>query len=125
MRASALPPPPDIIPSPTTRDLIIATTVAPALWLAHLVGSFALVRFACNSNASWLLHVLSAGALGLAAAATWVGWRTWRTRSPSRQRADNSSVFVAAVGLACSALFTAIIALSWIASFAIAPCDLV
>ncbi len=125
MEASAVPPAPDIIPSPTTRHLIVATTVAPLLWLAHLIGSFALVRFACANNASWLLHVLSGAALVLAAAGTWVGWRAWHARSNARMRADDPNSFVAAVGLGSSALFTAIIALSWIASFVIAPCDLV
>lgn len=125
MDATTVPQPPDITPSPPTRAVIVSTTVAPTLWLAHLIGSFALVRFACERDASWLLHGLSAVALGLAAASTWVGWRTWRRRSASYQGANTATDFVAAVGLACSLLFTAIIALSWIASFVIAPCDLV
>jgi hypothetical protein len=122
METNTAPTAPELTVTPTVRDLVVSTAVAPVLWLAHLIVSFALVGFVCDRNAGWLLHVLSAVALGLAAAATAVGWRLLRDRSRTAQHAGGTAVFVAAVGAANSALFTAIIALSWIAGFAIPPC---
>ena len=78
----------------------------------------ALVEWACP-NHEWILHVVSAAALLLAAAAGLIAYREWRAPAA----VPRSSQYMATMGMALSALFFLVILAQEIPSWFLTPCQ--
>lgn len=90
-------------------------------WLLHFLSSWALAEFGCMgplarsgalgvSWVAWTVLGVTALALALAAAATWIGWQTERrARARPASSADEAAAFAARVGWIAGALFTLVV----------------
>lgn len=91
------------------------------IWLVYLVLAWVAVPVACNFQAPWILHLLSAGAAALVSAALATGIVAAR-----RLPADTDSsrpAFMARVGAGLDALALFLVLLMWLLLFFLHPCD--
>jgi hypothetical protein len=87
-------------------------TLAPIAWFASLEASFALAPLACGAHQRSTLLLISAVALGLAAAGSFLAW----TQRSGHRR-------VAFFGVASSALFALVIAAQAIPNLILGGCE--
>jgi hypothetical protein len=93
----------------------------PMAWAADLVVGYALVPWTCAHQNQVPLHAVSLAALLVIAAGTWTSWRALNITSERSVTSSGSGVldggalvieraqFLAALGLASSALFTIVV----------------
>jgi hypothetical protein len=108
-------------PSPSVRALI-ALGVPPAVWFAHLNGSYLLVPPSCTwGNQRWPFLVATVVALAAMVPGTFVSWRAWTTDPEG----DGAPVlrFLGGVGLAMVLLFGLTTLLVGASAAVIGPCD--
>jgi hypothetical protein len=103
----------------TRAPLWFAFFAGPLAWTLHELVSYVLVKAACEAGVSPLLHVVSLGALALAAAGEVVAGRI-STREP-RPSPDSSS-FLAAAAQLTNAVFIFAIVLESIPNLVVSPC---
>ena len=92
---------------------------APLAWTLHELVSYVLVKVACESGVGWMLHVLTVGALALAAAGCVTAVRLHR---PRLEMPRSTSEVLATVGALGSLLFGFGILLEWLPSTVVSPC---
>jgi|SRR5581483_3418670 len=103
-----------------------AILIPPIAFLTLLSGNYALVPWACATEARAPLHVASAVALAVALFGHVVAWREWRDLGMERpdDKAERLSWLrlLAVIGIMQSGLFTLAVAALWITQFVIQPC---
>jgi len=103
-----------------------ALLLAPALALANLSITYALVPPSCERQDSAPLHLVSASILLLCALFSWQAWRNWRaTRggaAPDGDRLAERPAFVSLVALMVGALSSLAVLAQWFPSWMLSPC---
>ena len=106
--------------------LWIAIIIAPLVGLAQLTVNYALVDLECVTQRRFPVHVVSGVSLAIAIAGILLAWQAWRAAGvepPDDGATAASNVrFLAAVGMALSALVALTIGAQWIATAFVAPC---
>ena len=100
----------------TRRSLWFGLLAGPLAWTLHELLSYALVRLVCATNAGFVLHVVTLGALALAAAGVYVAVRAYGARTSQEVR------FVAAAGALVSGVFVFAILMEGIPNAVVSPC---
>lgn len=99
----------------------------PLSFLLHLQLNYMLVPWACATRNSFVLHLVTLGALLLTASGATLAWRNWqetRREGPSSSGGVlPRSRFLAVLGLLLSALFLLIIMAQWLATLVLSPCQ--
>ncbi len=111
---------------PGNLALWIGVVGPPLLLLLTLEVDYALVELACSSDAPWILHVVPAVMLALAAGAGVLAWRNWH-RTDAREPSDaagpeSRSRFLGLLGVLSAAFFALIIIAFWIPTTILGPC---
>jgi hypothetical protein len=98
----------------------------PVLWILHQQVSYLLVRWACANGRMFVLHLVSAAFLFLAALVLASAMRSWRRLHPREhdlmETVPHRRNFMAVLGVAVSAVFTLAIVLQWIPNLLLDPC---
>lgn len=113
--------------SPRSFSLWFGLVGGGVAWLLHLLLAYVVAEFGCLSGlgerhlgnwslVTWLLLAVSAGALGLALAATLVSWRGFR-RAVHGSESDRARRFSARLGFISNVVFTAIVAVQSVPIF--------
>ncbi|HEV7368107.1 hypothetical protein [Arenibaculum sp.] len=100
--------------------------IGPAAWALHQNVSYALVPALCEAGDGAWLHLVTAVALALAAAALLLSWRNWRRAGRGWPGPEGGpaarSRFMAFAGMMIAALSLAGIAVEGIPNFILDPC---
>ena len=103
-----------------------ALLLAPALALANLSITYALVPPSCERQNGAPLHVVSGAILLLCALFSWQAWRNWRASRngavPDGDRLAQRPAFVALVALMVGALSSLAVLAQWFPSWILSPC---
>jgi hypothetical protein len=106
--------------------LWIPIIIAPLATLTQLSANYALVALECAKQQRFPIHVVSAVSLAIAVAGMLLAWSAWRsagTEPPDDRGLSVSRVrFLAAVGVALSALMALSIAAQWLTTAFVPPC---
>jgi hypothetical protein len=101
----------------------------PLAWGLHLGTSYSLTETVCASGHQWLFHLVSLGALLVAAAGGLIAARLWRQFAAGSTGSTNlgdehwtRSRFMALFGMAMSAFFALAILAAWIPSWMLGAC---
>ncbi|HEX8073126.1 MAG TPA: hypothetical protein VF546_24475 [Pyrinomonadaceae bacterium] len=101
--------------------------VAPCVWALQMELSYLLVQPACQAGRNLSLHVVTVGALLLAAGGGLLAWRNWRQAGARWQAEAGDAVarsrFMGLLGLLLSAMFCLAILAQGIPSFVLHPCQ--
>jgi amino acid transporter len=104
---------------------------APTLFLSQLELTYAMVPWACASQAHWMLHAVAAGAFALALFLTGLCLSNWRkTMEREGGRASDSAdppvrdAFLALMGAVISGYCALAIAAQWGTQLVLSPCVL-
>ena len=116
--------------TPATTDLPgigvarlgVALGAGPAGWVVHLIGSVALVPYACDTDRTWTLHALTAATLLVAGAGLVASFGLRRAARGEADDHGDRGRFLGTLGLALGALFTFLIALEGALPLAVEPC---
>ncbi len=107
--------------------LWFAVLSGPVTWAVDLVTSYALVKWACGSHGTWLLHLVSVAALAIlgggAAAAWWCHVRLRDEATLEGGRSTDRSRFMALLGLVMNGLFLLVLVANAIPRFVLSPCQ--
>lgn len=99
----------------------------PLIWAGRFGINYALLPYACEREAAWLLQVITLVALLGISAAALVAWRSWKAAGKTRQLefggAETRARFLALAGLLSSAIFFTAVVAEGIALFLIHPCQ--
>lgn len=98
--------------------LWIGVLTGPLVWFFHMEANFALVEWACP-NHDWILHVVSAVSLLLAAIAGLIAWREWRDPAGL----SRGGQYLAVLGVMLSAGFFLVILSQEIPTWFLTPCQ--
>jgi hypothetical protein len=102
---------------------VIAT---PIVVLAQQSANYALVALECERQQRFAIHLVSGTSLAIVLAGMLLAWTAWRsagTESPDDSGQAVSRVrFVAALGLALSALMALAIVAQWMTTAFVPPC---
>lgn len=105
----------------------VGLLLAPAVFFAHLQIAYVMVPWACIHHGEVWIHLVGAVAVAATAAGAWVAWRAWNEGgrdAPGDGGGTMSSARLLAVGgLSMSALLALLIAMQWVATFFISPCQ--
>jgi hypothetical protein len=107
-------------------ELWIGSVVPPVVALVTLTTKYSLVHLACRLGRILPLHLVSAVALLLVAAAGIIAWRSYRCSAGDSSFTHSvleRSRFMAAVGVLISGLFVLVIIAFWIPDFFVGPCQ--
>jgi hypothetical protein len=101
--------------------------VAPVAWLLHLQVSYLLAVFTCGSEWEFLKHMVTLLTLILAAIGGWTAWRSWQRTGREWPKKDEGGIvgrsrFMAASGVALSALFFLVIIAEGLPNFFLNAC---
>lgn len=98
----------------------------PLALLFNEETAYALVPWACNRGASWVLHLVPLGYALVIALAGFIAWRDWRETGGGHDDDDATTLhrtrFIALMGLGSAALFGLILLGQWLAIAMIDPC---
>lgn len=95
----------------------------PAIWIARLSASYALVPFVCQSGWTWLLNGITAAALLGSVLAGFVAYRSWRAaRGGTGSGTGARTRFMGILGMLIATLFSAVIVAEGLANLMVAPC---
>ena len=100
----------------TRRSLWFGLLAGPLAWTLHELLSYALVKLVCATNAGFVLHVVTLGALALAAAGVYVAVHAYATQTAEEAR------FVSAAGALVSGVFVFAILMEGIPNAVVSPC---
>ena len=95
--------------------LAVVVWIAPVAWFVHLSAGMVLGPESCRWGTELPLHLLTAGALAVAAGGAWLSWR-YRT-------ADAASRFVAMMGLVLAAISILAILVVGVITVPLSGCD--
>jgi hypothetical protein len=112
-------------------------TAPAALWAGVLAGplatliqlqiNYALVRWACDAQREWALHLVSLLALLAAVAGGLLSWRNWRRVGAGWEDEGAGVVprsrFMAVVGMLISVFAALVVVALWIPIFVYGPCE--
>jgi hypothetical protein len=100
--------------------------ITPLVVLAQQSANYALVAVECAKQQRFAIHVVSSVSLAIAVAGILLAWSAWRaagTAPPDDQGTGVSRVrFLAAVGVALSALMALSILAQWLTTAFVPPC---
>lgn len=112
-----------------TADARLRTALwlPPAAWFLALVGTYALVPWACtNAVGRAGLHLVSLGTLTLVGAGLLAAWKSRHAAGGGRPDQEESAAepgrFLPTLALLVGVLFAAIIVVQWIAILLLDPC---
>ena len=104
---------------------------APTLFLCHLSLAYAMVPWACASQAHWTLHAVAAGAFALALLLTALCVSNWRKTMANEGGGASDSAepsvrdaFLALMGALISGYCALAIAAQWATQLVLSPCVL-
>ena len=100
----------------TRASLWFGLLAGPLAWTLHELLSYAMVKLACANNAAVVLHVVTLGALALAAAGVYVAVRSYANDAAEEVR------FVSAAGALVSGVFVFAILMEGIPNAVVSPC---
>ena len=107
--------------------LIASFLLAPVAWLLDLQVSYAMVKWACETDRRWMLMLTPIGSLSLIAVGTAMAWSCWtKLRDVGEQegaRMEDRSYFLAMAALAMNALFALLILTSVAPRYFLSPCE--
>ena len=100
--------------------------VPPVVFIALISIAYAMVPWACETQRRVPLHLVSLAAVSIAGGCVWLAWRNWRSLG-TEPTYDEPEVtvwvrFLAALGLALSALVTVGTIVLWTTQFILPPC---
>ena len=100
--------------------------LTPLIVLTQLSANYALVALECAKQQRFAIHLVSAISLALVVAGMLLAWSAWREvgTEPPDDRAEGVTHvrFVAALGVAVSALMTLGAIAQWLTTAFVAPC---
>jgi hypothetical protein len=112
--------------------LWLGVLAGPLAWAALLETNYVLSYVACEQRHTWMLHLATAVALAVVAAAAWVTWQVApaelhyeRERAPSTDPGETAVIrarFMAIGGLALCAWFALVIVAMEIPVLVLKPC---
>lgn len=99
----------------------------PLAWALHQQVSYMLVPTACAKGTEGFLHLITLGALLVAAAGAWIAWRSWK-RLPEGSLDEGPTKesrrrFMALWGLILSLAFSLVIVAQEIPNWFLGACD--
>jgi hypothetical protein len=100
----------------TRPSLWFGLLAGPLAWTLHELLSYAMVTLACANNAGFVLHIVTLGALALAATGVYVAVRAYGTQPAEEVR------FVSAAGALVSGVFVFAILMEAIPNAVVSPC---
>jgi hypothetical protein len=103
----------------TRTPIWIALLAGPTAWTLHEVGSYALVKLACETGFSFMLHIVTLLALGVCGLGVYLGVRAYGTHIHQPQ---NSAEFVAGAGVLVSVIFAFAIVMEGLPNAVLSPC---
>ena len=108
-------------------ELWIGLLAAPVAWLLHLQISYLLAAFTCDTGWEFMKHVVTLLTLVFAAVGGWIAWCSWQRTGREWPKKDEGGVlgrsrFMAASGVALSALFFLVIIAEGIPNFFLDAC---
>jgi hypothetical protein len=110
-----------------TATLFVGVLVPPAVWLAHLMASFAASEALCARGYGVVLHLLSLVAIALAVGAGLLALRNFHgtgdEANPDEGGTLARSKFLAVAGIASSAFFTLALIAADIPNWMLGPCS--
>jgi hypothetical protein len=98
---------------------------APLAWLATLEAAYALVPWACGTNRTIVLHLVT-GLGGLAVVvATIASWRAWARHAGAPDDGPGAARrrFTAGLGVAVALLFVLVVIATEVPAFVLGACD--
>jgi hypothetical protein len=103
----------------TRTSLWIALLAGPTAWTLHEVGSYALVKLACETGFSFMLHGVTLLALALCAVGAYLAVRTYGTHVHAPR---NSAEFIAGAAVLVSLIFAYAILMEGLPNAVVSPC---
>ncbi len=107
--------------------LVVSFLLAPFAWLLDLQVSYAMVKWACENDARWMLLLTPFGSLALIGVSTWMAWSCWTklrgVGQPQGARMEDRSYFLALAALAMNAIFALLIITSFAPRYFLSPCE--
>lgn len=98
----------------------------PLAWLIDLTARYALVQTACPQRVMLWVHAIMLGAMALAGAGIWVGWRNWQQAGahwPSEEGGViGRSRFLAMAGILTGSFFFLFIVAQAVPTLFLEPC---
>lgn len=107
--------------------LWVGLFAGPVAWALDQQIKYMWLTYICSTAGVVMLHVVTLMTLLLAGLGAYLSWRSWRRAG--RELPDGSggiiprTRFMAAMGVALSALFALIIIAQWIPAFFFNPCE--
>ena len=109
------------------RMLMAGFLLGPLAWFLDLQVSYALVKWACRSDARGVLLAIPIGSLALVGLGAWMSWSCWTklrgTADPEGGRMEDRSYFLALAGLASNGIFALLILTSIAGRYLLSPCE--
>lgn len=102
-------------------ELWAGILVAPVAWALHLNGAYLLVRIACDTGSTMLIHLCTLGALLLGATGGWIAWRSFDRLGREWPSGSGEGIVVRSRFMAVGGLISSGISLLAILAQAIPP----
>jgi hypothetical protein len=99
----------------------------PLVWLIYLQINYMLVPWVCHSGHKAVLVWVTAAALIITLAVTFIAWRAWHSAGATAATEDDNRFgrgrFMALTGIGLAALSTLLVIVSFIPIFVLGACD--
>lgn len=107
--------------------LWVGWVIGPVAWALHLLGSYVLVTWVCETGHHWTLHATTLVTLAMSLIGGWLAWRQWgvagrRWPGDSDNRFSSRIQFMALGGLILSLLSALLIVAEGIPNFFLGAC---
>jgi hypothetical protein len=111
----------------TRHPLLLWTgwLVGPVAWTLHLMVSYLMVEWVCETGGEWALHAVTLATALMAAAGAWVAWGQWTAAGRQWPRGGGGIErvrFMAVSGVVISVLMLLIILAEGVPNFILNPC---
>ena len=106
--------------------LWFSVLAGPAAIALNILAGYALVKWACATDRTFVLTAIAVAMLGLALAGGWVGWRCreqLRDANEHGGRIMDRSYFAAVVGIGLATLSALLIVMQAYPHFVLSPCE--
>ncbi|MGQ7261235.1 hypothetical protein [Vreelandella sp. V005] len=109
-----------------TLPLWASWVLGPIAWALHLLGSYMLVPWVCETGHHWALHISTLLTLVVSLLGVWLAWRQWgkagRHWPGGSHRRTSRLRFMAVGGIILSALSALLIMAEGIPNFYLGAC---
>lgn len=107
--------------------LWVGWVIGPVAWALHLLISYVLVTWVCESGHHWTLHVTTLVTLVMSLIGAWLTWRQWSVAGRqwpggNDSRSSSRIQFMAVGGLMLSVLSALLIVTEGIPNFFLGAC---